>query len=634
MQLTIKNGALDLSGIRILSNIDFEITDNSRIALVGRNGCGKTSLLKVISGEYSLAKDNSVGTSAVTVSGKPKIGTLSQMAFEDENRSLVAEIRSAYSEILNLKANLKTAQINMETDQSEENIKIYTETLDLFTNMGGFYFEKEYEAAIKKFGFTEEEKNKSVSEFSGGQRTKIAFLKLLLSKPDILLLDEPTNHLDIEAIAWLEDYLKNYKKAFVVVSHDRMFLDNVANTVYEIEYGKTEKYFGNYSEFVKQKKIRREQQLKDYNAQQKEIAQLETVVERFRYKATKASMAQSKIKQLEKIERIEAPDREDKRTFHANFTPEDLGVKDMLSVIDLKIGYSTTLSKVNLEVKKGDRIGIIGGNGLGKSTFIKTIVGVLSPLSGSYRFGARVKIGYFDQQMAEYKSNDTVLDDFQKAYPDLTDFESRSALGAFMFSGEDVFKTVNMLSGGERVRLALCKIFMKKPNFLILDEPTNHLDIVGKETLEDMLENYGGTIIFVSHDRYFIKKIARQILCFNKGNTELFGYGYEQYLENEKNKVNREVQPAEKPKEKKKFTTPLKEISKKERAIGKIEEKIALLEEQIAGIKTEIGLPENQSDYIKLSALQEELEKTETELDIAMTEWENFTTELEELKKV
>ena len=457
---------------------------------------------------------------------------------------------------------------------------------------------------------------------------------MLLSKPDILLLDEPTNHLDIEAIAWLEDYLKNYKKAFVVVSHDRMFLDNVANTVYEIEYGKTEKYFGNYSEFVKQKKIRREQQLKDYNAQQKEIAQLETVVERFRYKATKASMAQSKIKQLEKIERIEAPDREDKRTFHANFTPEDLGVKDMLSVVDLEIGYSTPLSKVNLEVKKGDRIGIIGGNGLGKSTFIKTIVGVLSPLSGSYRFGARVKIGYFDQQMAEYKSNDTVLDDFQKAYPDLTDFESRSALGAFMFSGEDVFKTVNMLSGGERVRLALCKIFMKKPNFLILDEPTNHLDIVGKETLEDMLENYGGTIIFVSHDRYFIKKIARQILCFNKGNTELFGYGYEQYLENEKNQVSREVQPAEKPKEKKKFTTPLKEISKKERAIGKIEEKIALLEEQIAGIKTEIGLPENQSDYIKLSALQEELEKTETELDIAMTEWENFTTELEELKKV
>ena len=634
MQLTIKNGALDLSGNRILSSIDFEITDNSRIALVGRNGCGKTSLLKVISGEYSLARDNDAGNSVITVSGKPKIGTLSQMAFEDESRSLLLEIRSAYSEILNFKEKLQTAQKNMETDQSEENIRVYTETLDLFTNMGGFYFEKEYEAAIKKFGFTEEEKNKSVSEFSGGQRTKIAFLKLLLSKPDILLLDEPTNHLDIEAIAWLEDYLKNYKKAFVVVSHDRMFLDNIANTVYEIEYGKTEKYFGNYTEFVNTKKIRRLQQLKDYNAQQKEIAQLENLVERFRYKATKASMAQSKIKQLEKIERIEAPDREDKRTFHANFTPEDLGVKDMLSVVDLEIGYSAPLSKVNLEVKKGDRIGIIGGNGLGKSTFIKTIVGLLPPLSGSYHFGARVKIGYFDQQMAEYKSNDTVLEDFQKAYPHLTDFEARSALGAFMFSGDDVFKTVNMLSGGERVRLSLCKIFMKKPNFLILDEPTNHLDIVGKETLEDMLDTYAGTIIFVSHDRYFIKKEARQILCFNKGNTELFGYGYEQYLENEKNKTDREIQLAEKPKEKKKFTTPLKEISKKERAIGKAEEKIAILEEQVEGIKTEIGLPENQSDYVKLSALQEELEKTETELDISLTLWEKLTTELEELKKV
>ena len=625
MQLTIKNGSLDLSGEQILRHIDFEITDNSRIALVGRNGCGKTSLLKIISGEYSLTNGN------ITLSGKPKIGTLSQMTFKDENLTLVEEVRSAYVEILDFKERLNIAQKDMELSEDTENIKTYTELLDTFTNMGGFYFEKEYEAAIKKFGFTLEEKSKKLSEFSGGQRTKIAFLKLLLSKPDILLLDEPTNHLDIEAISWLEEYLKNYKKAFVVVSHDRMFLDNVANTTYEIEYGKTEKYFGNYTDFTAQKKIRREQQQKEYNAQQKEIAELEGLIERFRYKATKASMAQSKIKQLEKIERTHAPDREDKRTFHTSFTPDDLGVKDVLSVESLEIGYTTPLSTVSLEVKRGDRIGIVGGNGLGKSTFIKTIVGKLSPISGAYRFGARVKIGYFDQQMAEYVSEDTVLDDFFKAYPNLTDFEARSALGAFMFSGEDVFKTVSMLSGGERVRLALCKLFLQRPNLLILDEPTNHLDIVGKETLEDILESFEGTVIFVSHDRYFIKKIADKILSFEKDNVRLFDFGFEQYLESLQNKPIVETVKNTDSKPKGKFTTPLKERQKKERAVKKTEEKIALLEEQIEQKSTELGLEENQSDYQKLTELQNELDNLNSELEAVMSEWEILTEELEEL---
>ncbi len=630
MQLKIKNGAVDLSGERILENIDFEINDNSRIALVGRNGCGKTTLLRVISGEYTLATPQGEENPQFIISGKPKIGTLSQMTFSDENIPLVSEIRSAYTEILTLKSQLEDAQLKMEQDQSEENIKRYTELLDIFTNMGGFYFEKEYEAAIKKFGFTDEEKLKPVSDFSGGQRTKIAFLKLLLSRPDILLLDEPTNHLDIEAISWLEDFLKDYKKAFVVVSHDRMFLDNVATCVYEIEYGRTEKYVGNYTEFTALKKERRAQQLKEYEAQQKEIAQLEGLVERFRYKATKASMAQSKIKQLERMEIIEAPDKADVRTFHASFTPEDLGVKDVLSVADLEIGYNTPLSTLSLDIKRGDRVGIIGGNGLGKSTFIKTIVGALPPLSGEYRFGARVNMGYFEQQMAQYQSRDTVLDDFRKAYPSLNDFEARSALGAFMFSKEDVFKTVSMLSGGEKVRLALCKLLMKKPNLLILDEPTNHLDIVGKETLEDMLEEFPGTVIFVSHDRYFIKKIAKSVLCFEKGRVEHFPFGYEQYLESKK-EIQTEAKAEAKPKAKKSFTTPGKERAKKERALKKAEEKISLLEEQLSGLKAELQSEENQSDYVKLSSIQEELEGLETELDSALTEWDRLTTELEEL---
>lgn len=631
MQLTIKNGSLDLSGEQILSNINFEITDNSHIALVGRNGSGKTSLLKIISGEYSITKDDTNNKGNFAVSGKPKIGTLSQITFTDENKTLVEEIRDAYKDILKLKAELESAQYDMESTQSEENIKRYTNLLDIFTNMGGFYFEKEYEAAIKKFGFTSLERDKKLSEFSGGQRTKIAFLKLLLSKPDILLLDEPTNHLDIEAVSWLEDYLKDYKKAFVVVSHDRMFLDNVATCVYEIEYGKTEKYPGNYTEFTRLKKIKRERQLKEYNAQQKEIAQLEGVIERFRYKATKASMAQSKIKQLEKIERIDIPDREDSRTFHTNFTPEDLGVKDILSIENLEIGYTSVLSTVSLDIKRGDRIGIIGGNGLGKSTFIKTIMGIIPKLSGEYRFGARVNIGYFDQQMAEYKSNDTVFEDFSAAYPLLTDFEVRSALGAFMFSGEDVFKTISMLSGGERVRLALCKLFMKKPNFLVLDEPTNHLDIVGKETLEDILGNYEGTIIFVSHDRYFIKKIADKILYFDKKNVELFPYGYQQFLESENKQPEFTSENTQEPKVKKKFTTPLKERSKKERAVNKCEEKIKSLEQQIESIKSELNSEDNQADYIKLTKLQNELDDLEWQLETVIEEWDRLSTELSEL---
>lgn len=633
MQLKIQNGVVELSGEPILKSVNFEINDQSKIAVVGRNGCGKTTLLKLISGEYSLNKIDSDTDSFFAVSGKPKIGFLSQMTFEDDSRTLLEEVRSAYSEILSLKAQLEESERVMNQNQTEENIKTYTNLLDTFNNLGGFYFEKEYEGAIKKFGFTEAEKHRPLSEFSGGQRTKIAFIKLLLSKPDILLLDEPTNHLDIEAVSWLEDYLKKYKKAFVVVSHDRMFLDNVVNTVYEIEYGKTYKYSGNYTKFAAEKRELRLRQQKEYEAGQKERERLENLVERFRYKATKAAMAQSKLKQLEKMETIDSPERYDLRTFHADFTPLDIGVKDVLSVRDLCVGYEKPLSTVNLEMKRGNKVGIIGGNGLGKSTFIKTLMGEVPKLAGEYKFGPRVQIGYFDQQMAQYSSNDTVLQDFLKEFPTLTDFEARSNLGAFLFSGEDVFKTVNMLSGGERVRLALCKIFKRRPNFLILDEPTNHMDIVGKETLEDILKQFEGTVLFVSHDRYFIKEISDSLLVFEKDGVKFLEYGYSQYLEMQ-NRPALKTETPEKQKPKKTFTTPLKEISKKERAIKKQEERIALLEEKIDGISLELGLEENLSDYLKLSELQKELEEVRIELDIALNEWEALSCELETLKNL
>ncbi len=619
MQLKIQNGVVELSGEPILKSVNIEINDNSKIAVVGRNGCGKTTLLKLIAGEYSLVKRDSDTDTFYTVSGKPKIGYLSQVSFADYSKTLLEEIRSAYSEILEMQERLKTAQNLMENEQSQENIKNYTNLLDTFTNLGGFYFEREYENAIKKFGFADE-KNKPLSDFSGGQQTKIAFLKLLLSKPDILLLDEPTNHLDIEAVEWLEDYLKTYNKAFLVVSHDRMFLDNTVNTVYEIEYGKTQKYSGNYSAFAKAKKELRETHHKEYIAQQKEIKRLEDLAERFRYKATKAAMAQSKLKQIERMEEVTPLEKENLTTFHADFEPLDIGVKDVLSVKELAVGYGTKLSTVNLEVKRGEKIGIIGGNGLGKSTFIKTLMGLVPSLSGEYKFGPRVSIGYFDQQMAHYSSSNTILQDFINEFPNITDFEARSTLGAFLFSGEDVFKTVDMLSGGERVRLALCKIFKRKPNFLILDEPTNHLDIVGKETLEEILKSFSGTVIFVSHDRYFIREISTSLLSFEKGETKYYSFGYEQYLNSLKEKPKEDKK--EKVKVKKEYTTPLKEKAKREKAIKRAEEKITQLETEIAQLQEK--QQECVSDYVTLNEISIKLEVLEKDLESAMAEWESL----------
>ena len=631
MQLMIRNGTVDLSGEPILTDVNIEINTESRIGVVGRNGCGKTTLLRLISGELKLASKIGSDDSIFAISGHPSIGTLNQMTFKDNSVTMVEELRSAYSDILAMKARLDELQLIMEQGQNDEAIAEYTSLLDIFTNAGGFYFEKEYEAAIKHFGFTEEEKHRPLSAFSGGQRTKIAFLKLLLSKPDLLLLDEPTNHLDIEAVNWLEEYLASYKKAFVIVSHDRMFLDRTVNTVYEIEHGRTTRYVGNYTDFTAAKKVLREQQAKQYEAQQKEIAHLEGLVERFRYKATKAAMAQSKIKQLERMELIDAPESADMRTFHADFEPAVQSAKDVLSVRELSIGFDRPLSTVSFEVKRGDRVGIIGGNGLGKSTLLKTLVRLQPALGGDFQFGAAVKTGYFDQQMAHYAGNQTVFDDFLSAFPHLNDFEVRSALGAFLFSGEDVFKTMDMLSGGERVRLALCKLFRSRPNLLILDEPTNHMDIVGKETLEDMLLSYTGTLIFVSHDRYFVQKLSNKLLCFENGTAHWYEYGFEQY-ENARKATVAIEKTVEKstPKQKKGYTTPAKEKAKRERALMKAEEKVALLEERLAGLETELGLEENISDYLKLAELQQLISQTEEELSVAMSEWEKAAEQINE----
>ena len=686
MLYQISNGAVAFGDDVILHSIDFEIRNTEKIAIVGRNGCGKTTLLKLISGEVEMEKLDSDESAFIAKAGNPEIGYLKQIAFDDPDVTLEQEVRKCFVKMDERKAELARAAAELEHDYSDEKVARYTAMEEAFKDDGGYYYEKEYEVMIRKFGFSDDERKKPIRDFSGGQQTKIAFIKLLLSKPDILLLDEPTNHLDVTTIEWLEGYLKSYPKAVVVVSHDRMFLDNVVDVVYEIEYGTARRYPGNYTNFIARKKENYDKQMKDHIAQQKEIERLQRMVTRFKGKPTKTSMAQSKQKAIDRMVIIEAPDKYDNKTFHANFQPEKETGNDVLYTSELAIGYDHPLSVVSLDLKRGEKLGILGGNGLGKSTFLKTIVGKIPALSGEYRFGTNVQIGYFDQQMAMYTSNKTVLDDFWDEYPNLTETEARNALGAFLFSGEDVFKNVNMLSGGEKVRLALCKILKTRPNVLVLDEPTNHMDIVGKETLESMLKDYKGTLIFVSHDRYFVKKVATQLLVFEDGTTNLYQFGYEQYQE----KLDREASESKNvyrgneifggaisqngssqtsgsqtgsdanrstsqnaaagnvgestnansaaqaggmavSSTGKAYYNPGKERSKIQKKVKKAEEDLAVKEAKLDELKAELMKPEYQSSYSKLTEIQNEIDALEEEILIDMEAWEELSSQLEAL---
>lgn len=681
MLYQISNGAVAFGDDVILHSIDFEIRNTEKIAIVGRNGCGKTTLLKLISGEVEMEKLDSDESAFIAKAGNPEIGYLKQIAFDDPDVTLEQEVRKCFVKMDERKAELARAAAELEHDYSDEKVARYTAMEEAFKDDGGYYYEKEYEVMIRKFGFSDDERKKPIRDFSGGQQTKIAFIKLLLSKPDILLLDEPTNHLDVTTIEWLEGYLKSYPKAVVVVSHDRMFLDNVVDVVYEIEYGTARRYPDNYTNFIARKKENYDKQMKDHIAQQKEIERLQRMVTRFKGKPTKTAMAQSKQKAIDRMVIIEAPDKYDNKTFHANFQPEKETGNDVLYTSELAIGYDHPLSVVSLDLKRGEKLGILGGNGLGKSTFLKTIVGKIPALSGEYRFGTNVQIGYFDQQMAMYTSNKTVLDDFWDEYPNLTETEARNALGAFLFSGDDVFKNVNMLSGGEKVRLALCKILKTRPNVLVLDEPTNHMDIVGKETLESMLKDYKGTLIFVSHDRYFVKKVATQLLVFEDGTTNLYQFGYEQYQE----KLDREAEEGKNvyrgnaifggaisqnggsqtgsdanqstsqtvaagnvgestnansaaqaggmavSSTGKAYYNPGKERSKIQKKVKKAEEDLAVKEAKLDELKAELMKPEYQSSYSKLTEIQNEIDALEEEILIDMEAWEELSSQLEAL---
>lgn len=627
MRIEIINGSVEYDGNTVLSEINFSVLDKEKIALVGRNGSGKTSILKCISGEVPLVSGTGDEKFSFSISGAPKIGYLQQVSLNDE-LTLRQEILSAYKDVVGLENKLQNLLDKMSENPSDENVGAYSRAMERFENIGGYLYKKEYLTAVSKFGFSAEDLDKKLSCFSGGQRTKIALMKLLLEKPDVLLLDEPTNHLDIAAVEWLEGYLKNYKNSVVIVSHDRMFLDRIVGVVYEIEYGVTTRYKGNYTAFLAQKQQAYDKALKDAKWKSAEIDRLRKIVEKFRYKATKAAMAQSKLKEIERLGTVETPRRFDTSTFASSFQPEYESVRDALFVKDLVFGYDKPLGEISLAVERGQKIGVIGSNGTGKSTLLKTITGLIPPLSGDVRFGVKTRVGYFDQTIAATKSELSVLEDFRAEFPELNDGEIRKTLGGFLLSGDDVFKCVKDLSGGEKVRLALSKIFRRRPNFLILDEPTNHMDIIGKETLEKLLMDFSGTVIVVSHDRYLINRVAKSLIVFENGGVRYFDGTFDEYEEREKETA--EEVAKEKP-EKTKKTGGERYVESKEEARRKhrvefLEKKITALEEELSRAQAKLDDETVNTDYKKVMAVEEEIKTIEEKLDPLITEW----TELSE----
>lgn len=499
MLYQIANGTVSAGGQEILSHIDFEIKGKEKAAVVGRNGAGKTTLLRLIAGELELDADDKRMSPGIKSSRKLSVGMLHQTKGEDKEKTV--------EELL-----LESCPVK-----------------DLFSKER-FAYEMEYDRMFTGLGFEKSMKSRKLSTFSGGEQTKIELLRLLLMKPDILLLDEPTNHLDLAAVEWLEGYLREYEKAVVMVSHDRFFLDQAAEVVWELQGGRLKHYAGNYTLYRQQKRKELAAQKKAYERQQAELARLNELVEKFKHKPKKAAFARSRRTMIERMERVEKPQEEDAHMFTGPLEPQFPGNRWVMEAEHLKIGYGRELLELSLRVRRGQKIGIIGDNGVGKSTFLKTVAGLLEPVAGKCTLGPHTVLGYFDQQSAELSSQKQVREHFHELFPAMTEKQVRQTLGAYLFSGSEAGKRVDDLSGGEKARLVLAELLTARPNLLVLDEPTNHMDIPAKETLESAFAAYTGTILFVSHDRYFIRQVADAILVFEGGLAMYYPFGYEHYL--------------------------------------------------------------------------------------------------------
>lgn len=630
-------------GENLLDNLSFEIQEGERVAILGRNGCGKTTLFNILTGQMDY------DSGEVYVNPNKRLGLISQIPKFPAGYTVEDVLRTAYAGLMKLKARMERLEADMAGGATAEQLREYDSLSNRFQSGGGYEMDVDVDKVCNGLGIPAEQRAQEFDSLSGGEKTRANLARLLLEKTDILLLDEPTNHLDIAAVEWLENYLKSYENAVVIVSHDRMFLDRVIDVTYEIEYGDIKRYPGNYSAFVRLKEEAQIKQEKDYEAQQKEIERLTAWIEKWKNTPTKVAATRSKRMAIEHMVKIEKPRRFDTKTFHALFHPARESYTDVLTMKKLKIGYDTVLSEVSAVIKKAERIAIIGENGKGKSTLLKTVVGEINPLGGSYQFGNRVDFAYFDQHKAvnqKFDPEQTVLDYFWSLYPNLLRNDVRSALGAFLFSGEDVEKKMGQLSGGEKVRLELCRIFYTKPNFLILDEPTNHMDLAGKEALEKMLTSYEGTVLFVSHDRYFINQVATGILEFGESDVQFYGMNYAQYLEEIKRQTpGRETgnaggvvrKPADVPTlddvfDKKKYYNPGKILSRLKRQLEKYEEQLAESESRMSELQLEMMDPELSANYEQLMELQTKIDEENQAQESLLERMMETELELEEME--
>jgi len=622
----------------IFSNVKMEIKDKDRVAIVGRNGAGKSTLLKIISGELSFDSGER------TISKNTTIGYLSQEFIVREDLSIYEEMITCFDEIISLEANLEKLSYEL----TPENIENDPSLLDRFDRLQNevlthkdYHYKSKIESVLYGLDFTKDVFDKKISTFSGGEKTRLSMAKLLLSEPDLLILDEPTNHLDMENVAWLENYLSSYNGAIVIVSHDRYFLDKVVNVVYNLEFGKLKKYVGNYSKFLKQYEEDYEKQLKEFTSQQKDIKRLEEFVQKNIARASTSKMAKSRQKVLDKMELIDNPKKDDKAA-NIEFNIKEQSGRDVLMIENLKVGYDGRQvgNAYNFSVYKGDRIAIVGRNGIGKSTLIKTIAKKQNAIGGSVHYGSKVSLGYYDQKQAEFESSKTILNELWDEYPLMKEAEVRTVLGRFLFRGDSVLKIVRDLSGGEKARLQLAKLMLEKNNLLVLDEPTNHLDITSKQVLEDALENYEGTIVFVSHDRYFINKIANKVLDITGDDYSIYLGNYDYYLEKREQELIAKKLKEEKTDEVQEKVAndyvlgkeEKKRIRKLERTREELLEKIESLEEKVSLVNNELTKEEVYTDAIKVQEYNEELRSLNQEIEDLNNTWLEIEEELESLQ--
>lgn len=627
-------------GNTIFSNISFSVPDNARIGLVGPNGAGKTTLLKIMTGQQEPTSGQ------FTINKGLKVGYIAQENSLDEDKTIWDEMLTVFNDLIEKNKKITKMQEQIaDHPEDEDLLKRYDQLAYDFEQEGGFTYQAEIKSILNGFNFKENTWNKVIGTLSGGEKTRLAFVKLLLQKPPVLLLDEPTNYLDLDTLDWLEAFLKNYQGAIITVSHDQYFLDHLANQIFELNFGKLTTFKGNYSQYVKERELMDSQQEAAYEKQQEKIKKEEGFIQKNLVRASTTKRAQSRRKVLDKMERIKPPKH--KQKVRINFSSERPSGKEVLIAKDLTIGYpdKVMVSDIDFQVNKNDRVAIIGPNGIGKSTLLKTIMKKLEPKDGSIKYGASLDIGYYDQELQSLDPSKTVLDTIWDRHKTMPEKDVRSILASFLFTAEDIDKTVGQLSGGQKARLTLTVLSLEKDNFLLMDEPTNHLDIEAKEVLEQALDNYDGTLLFVSHDRYFINELANKIISVRDGHAKIYNGNYSYYLD-EKAKQAAAVQEAKA--EQTESTTSANQNKGKlsyqeqkardsqkrklERAVSDAEARIEKLENEEQEIQTEMANPDIAASFEKLGPLQEKLSAVQGQLDQSNTDWENALEALDEFE--